>query len=74
MSIVLAAGQHGPGDARQLISDRHYNLVVWSPNADAVAAEERLRQKPGFVDTPEGFEIHEYQLKQDHWTEGYVCV
>src|ERR1700758_34326 len=31
MSIVLAAGQHGPGDARQLISDRHYNLVVWTP-------------------------------------------
>ena len=30
MSIVLAAGQHGPGDARQFISDRHYDFVVWS--------------------------------------------
>jgi hypothetical protein len=49
-------------------------IGVYATNADAVAAEERLRQKPGFVDTPEGFEIHEYQLNQDHWTEGYVCV
>jgi len=30
MSIVSAAGQHGPGDARQFISDRHYDFVVWS--------------------------------------------
>src|SRR5579872_447805 len=30
MSIVFAAGQHGPGDARQFISDRHYDFVVWS--------------------------------------------
>jgi hypothetical protein len=49
-------------------------IGVYATNADAVAAEERLRQKPGFVDTPEGFEIHEYQLNQDHWAEGYVCV
>jgi hypothetical protein len=49
-------------------------IGVYATNADAVAAKERLRQKPGFLDTPEGFEIHEYQLNQDHWTEGYVCV
>ena len=47
---------------------------AYATNADAVAAKERLGQKPGFVDTPEGFEIHEYQLNQDHWTEGYVRV
>jgi hypothetical protein len=49
-------------------------IGVYATNADAVAAKERLKQKPGFVDTPEGFEIHEYQLNQDHWTEEYVCV
>jgi hypothetical protein len=30
MAIVFAAGQDGPGDARQFISDRHHDLVVWS--------------------------------------------
>ena len=49
-------------------------IGVYATNADAVAAKERLRQQPGFVDTPEGFEIHEYELNQDHWTEGYVSV
>src|SRR5207253_5733391 len=49
-------------------------IGVYKTNADAVAAKERLRQKSGFVDTPEGFQIHEYELNQDHWTEGYVSV
>jgi hypothetical protein len=30
MAMVLAAGQHGPGDARQFISDRHYKFIVWN--------------------------------------------
>ena len=30
MSIVSAAGQHGPGDTRQFVGDRHYDLVAWS--------------------------------------------
>jgi len=29
-------------------------IGVYATNADAVAAKERLRQQPGFVDTPEG--------------------
>jgi len=49
-------------------------IGVYMTKADAEAATERLRQKPGFVDTPNGFEIHEYELNQDHWTEGYVSV
>ena len=49
-------------------------IGVYKTNPDAVAAKERLRQKPGFVDTPEGFQIHEYELNQDHWTEGYVSI
>jgi hypothetical protein len=49
-------------------------IGVYATNADAIAAKERLRQKPGFVNTADEFEIHEYQLNQDHWTEGYVFV
>ena len=35
-------------------------------------AIERLRGQPGFVDHPDGFEIGEYELDKDHWTEGFV--
>ena len=49
-------------------------IGVYATNADAVAAKERLKQKPGFLNTPEGFQIEEYQLNQDHWTEGYVIA
>src|SRR5208282_1277029 len=30
MSIVSAAGQHGPGDTRQFIRNRHHHLIAWS--------------------------------------------
>jgi hypothetical protein len=49
-------------------------IGVYATDADAVAAKERLKRKPGFVNTPEGFQIAEYELNQDHWTEGYVVV
>jgi hypothetical protein len=49
-------------------------IDVYATDADAVAAKERLKRKPGFVNTPEGFQIAEYELNQDHWTEGYVVV
>lgn len=55
-------------------NDDELLIGVYGTNEDAVAAKERLRQEPGFADTPDGFEIHEYQLNQDHWTEGYVRV
>ena len=49
-------------------------IGVYASNADAVAAKERLKQKPGFVNAPEGFQIVEYELNQDHCTEGYIVV
>ena len=30
MSILFAAGQHGPGHASQLVGDRHHDLITWS--------------------------------------------
>ena len=39
---------------------------------DAKAAIVRLRDKPGFFESPTGFQINEYEPNKDHWTEGYV--
>ena len=39
---------------------------------EAKLAIERLRDKPGFESDLPGFEISEYELGKDHWTEGYV--
>jgi len=47
-------------------------IGVYATNADAVAAKERLTQKPGFANMPEGFQIDEYEVNQAHWIEGYV--
>ncbi|MFF8381534.1 hypothetical protein ACF07V_36095 [Streptomyces sp. NPDC015661] len=39
------------------------------------AAEERMRRArllPGFADEPDCFQIGEYDLDDDQWTEGFV--
>ncbi|MCG6499866.1 hypothetical protein [Kitasatospora sp. A2-31] len=49
-------------------------LGIYSSEA---AAEERMRRArllPGFVDEPDCFQIGEYDLDGDHWTEGFVRV
>jgi hypothetical protein len=47
-------------------------LGIYSSGA---AAEERMRRArllPGFADEPDCFQIGEYDLDEDHWTEGFV--
>lgn len=34
----------------------------------------RLSDKPGFVTSPEGFQVHANELNRDHWTEGFVVT
>jgi hypothetical protein len=46
-------------------------IGVYSSQAGAEAAVERLRTQAGFVDTPHGFHIDRYELDRDHWAEGY---
>lgn len=48
-------------------------IGVYRTEADAKATIERLAAKPGFVDEPAGFEICEYELNKDHWTEGFIA-
>jgi hypothetical protein len=53
-------------------SDDEKIIGVYRVHADAQAAIERLRNKPGFVTFPDRFHIERYELNRDHWTEGYV--
>lgn len=47
-------------------------IGVYVTRTDAEGAIDRLRTKPGFEDSPEGFEVFEHVLGRDNWTEGYI--
>ncbi|MFZ0978705.1 MAG: hypothetical protein WAN23_04805 [Candidatus Acidiferrales bacterium] len=47
-------------------------IGVYSAEEEARAAIERLKNKPGFVNSQDGFQIHPYEVNRDHWTEGFV--
>lgn len=49
-------------------------IGVYESQDYAETAEARLKPKLGFADKPGEFQIAEYQLNQDHWTEGYKIV
>ncbi|HYM07982.1 MAG TPA: hypothetical protein VEU11_15610 [Terriglobales bacterium] len=52
--------------------DTELLLGVYSSEAAAKTAIQRLQDKPGFVSFPDGFQIHPYELDRDHWTEGFI--
>lgn len=57
----------------QIESSEDVKLIgVYATNVDAEGAVERLKSKAGFKDSPDGFEISEYVLGKDHWTEGFI--
>lgn len=47
-------------------------IGAYSTEEEARAAIDRLKVKPGFVDSQDGFQIHPYEMNQDHWTDGFV--
>lgn len=47
-------------------------IGIYETEEDARAAIERVKDKPGFVDFPQGFEIHPYPLGRTNWLEGFV--
>lgn len=49
-------------------------IGVYSSEANAKRAVERLSRQPGFVDCPEGFSLDEYEVDKDHWAEGYFTT
>lgn len=56
--------QHGEEDVKF--------IGVYRTQSDADAAVVRLLLLPGFRDHPDGFEVTEYELNKDHWTEGFI--
>lgn len=47
-------------------------IGVYESCVEADAAVHRLRTKSGFRDSQGGFEVCEYVLGKDHWTEGFI--
>lgn len=47
-------------------------IGVYDTESAAEAAIQRLRDKPGFVNFPQGFQIHSREVGQDSWMEGFV--
>ncbi len=47
-------------------------IGVYETDDDPKNAIVRLKSKPDFIDFPQGFEIHSYELGKDHWTEGFI--
>lgn len=49
-------------------------IGVYATADDAERAKQRVSSQPGFRDSPKGFEISQYEVGRDHWTEGFVTV
>lgn len=47
-------------------------IGVYSSEAEARAAIERLRSQPGFCEHPRTFTVDGYELDRDHWVEGFA--
>lgn len=47
-------------------------IGIYETEAEAKAAIDRLKNKPGFVAFPQGFQVHTYVLGRDGWPEGFV--
>ena len=49
-------------------------IGIYSSEASAQRAIERLSSQPGFRKYLEGFDIGCYELDKDHWTEGFLST
>lgn len=47
-------------------------IGVYETESAAKAAIQRLGNKSGFKDFPEGFQVDSYEIGKDSWTEGFV--
>jgi hypothetical protein len=52
------------------------SIGIFSTRANAEIALDRVRDKPGFRDYPDGFDISEHEVDSDYlgWQEGYVAI
>lgn len=49
-------------------------IGVYQSKELAKAAMQRLKDKPGFSETPDGFVYDKYEINKDHWETGFIEV
>jgi len=49
-------------------------IGVYSSEAQAREAIERVKDKRGFAESQDAFQICPYKLNNDHWTEGFASI
>ena len=55
--------------------DEDVKLIgIYSSYKQAELAIERLKNKPGFIDFPDDFQIFDSVLNRDGWCEGFVTL
>ena len=59
---------------RETGEDIELLIGVYASETDARAAIELVKDQPGFREYPEGLQIHERQLGEASWTEGFIEV
>lgn len=52
--------------------DAELLIGIYETEAEAKAAIQHLKSNRGFVDFPEGFEIHQHTLGQTGWLDGLI--
>lgn len=53
--------------------DEDIKLIgIYSSHKKAELAVERLKNKPGFIDFPDNFQIFDSVLNRDDWCEGFI--
>jgi len=59
--------------AREDTPDEDVKFIgIYSSREKAESAISRLVLQQGFKDFPDGFNIDQYTIDEDHWTEGFV--
>jgi hypothetical protein len=53
-------------------ADLELLIGVYQTEEEARSAIQPRKNKPGFVDFPEGFQIREIELGVGGWTEGFI--
>ena len=54
--------------------DTELGIGIYETRAEAQAAIESLKKKPGFCDHPQGFAINESRLGQTDWEFGFFTT
>jgi len=66
--------RNGPTESNVPKDEDTKFIGVYRSEEDAIAAIERLKDKPGFAQTSDGFVYERYELNADHWIDGFKEV